>query len=188
LDKTMKTLALTTAFALATVVAAPAFANDQLARSLGLEPGVYTSAELATIKGAMENSSAGDAHFIASLINRDAGGVVSTQSVGTSSQLARSVGIGGDYTLSEVATIKGALENSSAGDAHFIDSLINRDNGGVVSTQSVGGSSQLARSLGLDGTYTAAQLATIKGALENRSAGDAHYIAELIAAGQDVRG
>jgi acetyl-CoA carboxylase beta subunit len=184
----MKTFALTTAFALATLVAAPAFASDQLARSLGLEPGVYTAAQLATIKGAMENSNSGDAHFIASLINRDVGGVVSTQSVGGSSQLARSIGLNGDYTLSEVATIKGAMENSNSGDAHFIASLKNRDNGGVVSTQSVSGSSQLARSIGLDGNFTAAQLATIKGAMENSNSGDAHFIADLIAAGQDVRG
>jgi len=36
--------------AVALSAAAPAFANDQLARSLGVEPGRYTAAELAIIK------------------------------------------------------------------------------------------------------------------------------------------
>ncbi|MEM8632695.1 MAG: hypothetical protein AAGF74_15790 [Pseudomonadota bacterium] len=44
----MKTLTLTAA--LAALLAAPAFANDQLARSLGVEPGIYTTAELAEMQ------------------------------------------------------------------------------------------------------------------------------------------
>ena len=77
------------------------------------------------------------------------------------------------------------MENSNAGDAQFIAALRNRDNAGVVSTKSVGASSQLARSLGLDGSFTASEVATIKGVTENSNAGDAQFIATLR---RDVRG
>ena len=40
----------------AATFAAPALANDQLARSLGVEPGVYTTAELIQLKDAAEVS------------------------------------------------------------------------------------------------------------------------------------
>ena len=49
----MKLFAATAAIAVA--LSAPAFANDQLAASLGVEPGVYTTSELAALRNAKEN-------------------------------------------------------------------------------------------------------------------------------------
>ena len=50
----MKTIILSAALAL--TAAAPSFANDQLARSLGVEPGVYTLSQLIEIKDAAEQT------------------------------------------------------------------------------------------------------------------------------------
>ena len=168
----MKRIAITTALALA--IAAPAFANDQLARSLGVEPGVYTTAELATIKGLGESGDSLDretGNVLAGLFSR---GVVSTQSVGAAgnAQLARSLGLdAGDFTAAELATIKGLVEQRATDDAFAISDLVGRGAGGVVSTQSVAGISaghaQIARNLGLDpADYSLAELAVIKGQAE----------------------
>jgi hypothetical protein len=60
----MKNLFLTTAVALS--LAAPAFASDQLALSLGVEPGVYTTAELADLSRAYEENDQTRINFILS--------------------------------------------------------------------------------------------------------------------------
>ena len=49
----MKALILTTAIAIG--FAAPSFANDQLARSLGVEPGQFTTAQLFALDRALED-------------------------------------------------------------------------------------------------------------------------------------
>ncbi|MEM9320056.1 MAG: hypothetical protein AAGA70_13780 [Pseudomonadota bacterium] len=49
----MKTLILSSAIALG--LAAPSFANDQLAAGLGVEPGVYSTAELVRLNTALED-------------------------------------------------------------------------------------------------------------------------------------
>jgi hypothetical protein len=108
----MKRIILTSALALA--IAAPAFAGDQLARNLGLEPGVYTTAELATIKGIREGANGTDASTAAALETLYEGGVVSTQSVPGSAaeQLARFLGVNAaDYSLAELAVLKGDFED-----------------------------------------------------------------------------
>jgi hypothetical protein len=176
----MKTFAFATALAL--VSAAPAFANAQLARSLGLEPGVYTIAELSAIKGATEERATDNRDFVASLVARTGGGVVSTQSVGASNQLAANLGLdAGDFTAAQLATIKGVTEERATDNRDFLASLVSRTGGGVVSTQSVGASSQLAANLGLDGRdFTAAQLATIKGVIEERATDNRFFVNDLI--------
>ncbi len=123
----MKRLALTTAFIIA--AAAPAFANDQLARSLGLEPGVYSPAELAQIKGAIENRETDNSFHVQQLIGRGNSGVVSTQSVGGAgnAQLARSLGLEpGVYSDAELARIKGVAENRETDNAFHLKSVIER--------------------------------------------------------------
>jgi hypothetical protein len=100
--------------ALALAIAAPAFANDQLAQNLGLEPGVYSNAELATIKGVREGASNSDADTAASLEALYADSVISTQSVQGSSgnQLARFLGVDpADYSMAELAVMKGNFED-----------------------------------------------------------------------------
>jgi hypothetical protein len=164
----MKRAILTSVLALA--IAAPAFASDQLARNLGLEPGVYTTAELATIKGVREAASNTDAATAASLEGLFGNGVVSTQSVAGSAnaQLAANLGLDGTYTTADLAVIKGIRESSTTTDVATADALVNA--GGVVSTQSVENSaakSQLAAFFGVDAAdYSMSELARMKGAFE----------------------
>jgi len=60
----MKSLILSSAIALS--LAAPAFASDQLALSLGVEPGVYTTAQLADLSRAYEDNDQSRIDFILS--------------------------------------------------------------------------------------------------------------------------
>ena len=66
--------------ALAIAVAAPAFANDNLARSLGVEPGVFTTSQLAALKAAQDSDEFTIQNFIEDQAGR--GEVVSTRNVG----------------------------------------------------------------------------------------------------------
>ena len=115
----MKRIALTAALTFA--LAAPAFANDQLAASLGVDAGDYTVAQLIQLRTAEENNDHVYANFL-----RNGGGneVVSTQSFGGQS--------GSDFLL---RTLEEDDEHIQA--AHI------RNGGGaeVVSTQSFGPSS-----------------------------------------------
>ena len=153
----MQRLILTAALALGTAL--PAAANDQLARSLGVEPGAYTTSELARLKTATEEND----HQRIDLITGGGSDVVSTQSVGVGAgqaQLARSLDVEpGAYSLAELAQLKTAMEEN---DEQRID-FITDGGGDVVSTQSVRvryGQDQIAASLGVDAEdYTAAELA-----------------------------
>jgi hypothetical protein len=60
----MKTQILSTALVL--TLAAPAFANDQLAQSLGVEPGAYTTAQLVDLDRAYEENDETRVNFILS--------------------------------------------------------------------------------------------------------------------------
>jgi hypothetical protein len=168
----MTRIAITTALALA--IAAPAVANDQLARSLGVEPGAFNTAELATLKGLAESGVSTDRETAAVLAGLFSRGVVSTQSVDATgnAQLADSLGLdSGAFTAAELATIKGLVEQRTTEDAFAIADRVARGGEGVASTQSVGGISagqaQLAATLGLDpAEYSLAELAVIKGQAE----------------------
>lgn len=159
----MKRFALTTAIALG--LAAPAFANDQLAASLGVEPGVYSTAELVTLRTAMEDGNEALANFIL-----DGGSeTVSTQSFGISAghqQLADALGVdAADYSVAELVTLRDAIENDNEARVNFILS------GGseTVSTQSFGTSAdQFAASIGVDAAdFSAAQLILLRAAMED---------------------
>jgi hypothetical protein len=169
----MKLFALTTAVALG--LAAPALANDQLARSLGVEPGVLTTAQLTEIKATADNSD--DNRAAKALIERyTSGGVTSTASVdasGASDQFAASFGIDGGLSASQIATIVGLTDNDDDNRARegFIERINNGGNGGVVSTMSTGisaGHQQLAAQLGLEASeYSVAELVAIKGSYDS---------------------
>ncbi len=60
----MKTIAL--ASVLVAAVAAPSFASDSLARSLNVEPGVYSTAQLIQLRDAVENQDTAYIDFILS--------------------------------------------------------------------------------------------------------------------------
>ncbi|QBY01069.1 hypothetical protein E2K80_10295 [Rhodophyticola sp. CCM32] len=111
----MKRFALTTALALA--VAAPAFANDQLAASLGVDAGDYTVAELIQLRDAQENGDYSVARYI-----RNGGGseTISTQSFGGTSA--------SDF----------ALRVLEEGDDHIRANFVRNGGAETVSTQSYG--------------------------------------------------
>jgi len=148
----MKTLIASAALALA--FTAPAFANDQLAASLGVDAGQYTLSELAQIKAAQESDdnigfpvfSKNDTSF-------------STRGVSAGYvQLAASLGVEpGQYTLSQLAQIKA---NQDSDDSVIF--VVSSKNDVAVSTRNTifAGHAQLAASLGVDaGEYSLTDIA-----------------------------
>ena len=127
----MKRFALTSALILA--FSAPAFANEQLARSLGVEPGMYSTSELILLAKAREDN---DRTFERHVLGGGAA-VVSTQSFDMmpgNDQLARSLGVEpGMYSTHELILLAKAREdNDKTLERHILG-------GGaeIVSTQSV---------------------------------------------------
>ena len=153
----MKTLVLSTTIAMS--LGTSAFATEQLARSLGVEPGTYTTAELVQMKFSAEDE---DGKRLRTFVDRSMD-IVSTQSVGISAgviQLAASLGVDpADYTLDELVQLHTA---DASDDRWRARSIIN---GGteLISTQSidsVSGKQQLAANLGVDpATSSVADLA-----------------------------
>ena len=143
----MKTIILSAA--LAAFVAAPSFANDQLARSLGVEPGVYTLSQLIELKDAAEQTgNEGSVFFgdgVAFAAGSNAGAV----------QLANTLGVdAGRYSVNELARIKNAAEFTD------IEGDIFLGNGPAFASSAV---DQLAASLGVAGEgYSLTELAQLK--------------------------
>ncbi len=130
------------ASALVAALAAPAFANSQLESALGVEPGVYTTAELVAIKGSFDS----DTGYNFPVRDR---AVVSTQSTGFSQghiALANDLGVNpADYSTADLVAIQGSFDSDTGFNVP--------ERGGVVSTQSVGisaGHAQLAAKAGVD--------------------------------------
>ncbi len=161
----MKLFALTTALVVA--ASAPAFANDQLARSLGIEPGALTRSQLAQVKASIENDD--DNRIARELAERFSAGEVSTMSTGISaghSQLAARFGVDPQaFSVAELASLKALVDNDDDNRAVKAEIAQVRD-GGIVSTMSTGvsaGHAQLAANLGLDAAdYSFAELVNIK--------------------------
>ena len=136
--------------ALAVTLAGPALASDQLARSIGVEPGVYSTAELIALRSAIE----GDDHAQANAIR--AGGnngfTASTKSATSSSaQLAGSVGVEpGVYSAAQLIALRSALESDDHAQANAIRK--GADEGMTASSKSgvSAATAQLAASLGVD--------------------------------------
>ncbi len=161
----MKLFALTTALVVA--ASAPAFANDQLARSLGIEPGALTTSQLAQVKASIDNDN--DNRISRELAERFSAGEVSTMSTGISAghaQLAARFGVDPQaFSVSELAAINGLVDHDD--DNRAVEAAIAKViSGGVVSTMSTGisaGHAQLAANLGLDASnYSFAELVNIK--------------------------
>ena len=107
--------------ALAGTLAAPALANDQLALSLGVQPGVYSTAELSLLRQAREDENpvlerrileaagAGQVGFLSdhSLGAEEAAPAAAPATLGVGhDRLAASLGLDGDaYTTQELSAI-----------------------------------------------------------------------------------
>jgi hypothetical protein len=149
----------------AAMLATPALASDQLAAAAGVEPGVYSTAELMQMISALEEGDNTAYRFV-----RDGGSeVVSSQSPfgdaqPRNAQLAAAAGVEpGAYSTAELARMIAALEENDSQTFRFV-----RDGGSeVVSSQSPdgirpanAGKAQLAAALGVDpDDYTIGQLA-----------------------------
>lgn len=137
----MKRIALTTALAL--TLAAPAFASDQLAERLDVEPGVYSTAELVAIDRALQD----DNQAVANAILSNPGG----------------------FNQVDPATINAiALTSAEQDDEHAAANHLRKtEDFGNLSVSSKSGVSagqaQLAASLGVDAAdHTLAELVKLK--------------------------
>ncbi|WP_071672904.1 hypothetical protein [Nioella nitratireducens] len=134
----MKTIALTTAFALA--LTAPAFAQDTLAQGLDVTSNAYTTAELIQLREAVQN---GDQQRIA-FLQQGANPVTP----GAGQALAASLGVNAsNYSLPQLIELRTALE---ANDTNRVNFLLN---GGseVISTQGRSSTYETARAILADG-------------------------------------
>ena len=158
----MKRIVLTTAIILGLSV--PALANDQLALSIGVEPSVFSTSQLAQLKAAQDDD---DNRRFEFLLDRFSGNVTATQSVGLTPghrQLTASINVDyNQYSLNEIIQIRSAIDDDDNTRVEFL-----LDHGDVIATQSFGvtpGHEQLARSLGVDaGEYSLSALARMKSA------------------------
>lgn len=141
----MNRFALATSALLTVAIAAPAFASDQLANTLGVEGQGFSTSELTLLKAAYDD---GDATRINFLLE-NGGGSVNASSKGvssSSSQLADSLGVdASDYTRAELAALKAAYDED---DAARINAIISHSaaNSGDTPEFRI----QLGKSVGLD--------------------------------------
>ena len=149
-----------TAIALS-AAAAPAFANDQFAKSIGVEPGVYSLSTMIQIDQAQKEN---DRATLAHLLKRKIDAQVS-RSTTFDGQLAASAGASGSsLSANELVQLNEALEDvhSNPERVDFIrnggsDGAVHNDRGVVT-----GAKVQLAAPLGVDpAAYTTAELSTL---------------------------
>ncbi|WP_138468148.1 hypothetical protein [Poseidonocella sp. HB161398] len=127
-------------------------ASDQLATSLGVEPGQYTTAELAQIRSAVEK---GDSTRVAFLLN----GGSQDDGLSNGSQLAGSLGVApGTYTTAELVRLRDALEDGrSQSQSYVLDGTyrVTRN----ATPAAAPSDSQLAQLLGVEAaSYTNGEL------------------------------
>ncbi|NDR59376.1 hypothetical protein [Aliiruegeria sabulilitoris] len=144
--------------ALALTLAGPALASDQLARSLGVEAGAYSTGELIALRTALENGEHAKVNDILS-------GSITKGRTDSSAQFAASVGADSNYSTADVIALRSALEDSEQQTARFIRNSAGEDEGFVASTKSgiSAGQAQLAASLGVDASdYSLSELVKLK--------------------------
>lgn len=152
----MKRIALTTALAL--TLAGPALASDQLARSLGVEPGAYTTADLIRLASAAEDHNQAQ-------VNAILAGEVTSGATESPAQFTASVGLEGTHSLATVAALRSAQETDEQAAARAIRASGNIDEGVTASTMNgiSEGRAQLAASLGVNpADYSLAELVRLK--------------------------
>ncbi len=152
----MNRILLTTALAL--TLTGPALASDQLALSLGVEPGVYSTAELISLRSALENDDRAAARAIAA---RSA----TKGAVDSPAQFSASVGLDGAYSTATVAALRAAEADDERAAANHIRETGSISDSVTVSTKSgiSAGRAQLAASLGVNPSeYSLAELVNLK--------------------------
>ncbi len=113
----MKTVTLSALVAAAALsLSAPAFANgatDQIAASLGLQPGDYSVSELVKLKTTASDADANPATIQQAFDEAEGAGTPAEHAVSSRSQLAQSVGVtnASDYTVSQLAAMRTAIDD-----------------------------------------------------------------------------
>ncbi len=128
--------------------AAAANASDQLAASLGVQPGQYTTAQLIQLKDTLRD---GDSERVAFITNGPIDAAPSTQ-------LAESLGVEpGNLSASDLVALKAAIDHNDLTRIAFLtggQGMVTRN------ASAVSANSQLAATLGVaPGTYDSATLA-----------------------------
>ena len=154
---------------LALTVAAPAFANsgaDQLALSLGVQPGALTASELSQLQSAVNDDDQDRVQFI---LNRAAGKVTraDTSDAGFvnagKAQIAAQVGVdAAAFSTNDLIRLQDAIRSNDREEVAFI--LNGSNNGDVTNDRGTvtPGKAQLAASLGLNAAeYTTAELSKL---------------------------
>lgn len=164
-------------FALATALtlslAAPAFANQQLANSLGVDANDYSVSQLIALRDAVEDNNWTRVDFIKQSAGDDTASVSSKSSTSTSgtAQLAASLGVEpGTLSLSQLINLRDAEENED----HFRANAIRQqayESGMSVSSKGSSrsaGVAQLESALNVDpGVYSLAELIELRSAVED---------------------
>lgn len=152
----MKRILLTSALAL--TLTGPAFASDQLARSLGVEPGVYSTAELIALRSAYEDDQFAVAN---SILN----GSATDGEASSNAQFAASVGVDPSFSTADAAALRSAYEEGDYATVNFILEAGGIDENVSVSSKSgiSAGRAQLAASLGVNASdYSLAELVELR--------------------------
>lgn len=167
------------AAALAALVAAPIAApvaaqtvsagEQQLAASLGVEPGLYSVAQLVQLRAAMNDSDSSSAQTIAYILDNPKGDLApATPNVSTrgevtegAAQLARQQGVEpGRYTVAELVLLD--QYSSDSADSTYRDAILKGEVNANLDDGISAGKAQLAASLGVDpADYTSAELAAM---------------------------
>jgi len=112
----MKRIVLTTAIALG--LAAPAFADSQLERSVGADTGVYTLSQLVELKFAADEHGGGNRVLIGANSGISTKGVFTS---GAASQLEKSLNVAaGSVSLSNLADMHSAADESGEGSRVYL--------------------------------------------------------------------
>ncbi|WP_172330672.1 hypothetical protein [Mangrovicoccus sp. HB161399] len=144
----------------ATGFAATANASDQLARSIGVQPGLYSTSQLVQLREAIED---GDSARVAFIVDGP------SAAADPSAQLATSLGVApGSLSSADLAALKSAVEQNKANRIAALTApreIVSRD------AAAASENSQLAAALGVaPGTHDTATLAALY--LEATGAGD----------------
>ncbi len=141
----MNRFTLATSALLTLAIAAPAFASDQLANTLGVEGQGFSTSELTQLKAAYDDGDTARINFL--LENGGASASASTKGVSASSdQLAASLGVdASDYSRAELAALKSAVEEGDAARINAITSHAAANSGDTPEYRI-----QLGKSVGLD--------------------------------------
>ena len=162
--------------ALSLAVAAPAFANDQLASAAGVASGAFSNGELSQILVAQAEDDYDRVDFIKTYGGLSGAALAGDDRSGAGHiQLARTANVNpAEFTTPELVLLNAAIRDNDDKTARFYLSHENRAGDGSCSSA---GHVQLARGLDVDpAAYSTNQLLRLKVALEGNDDGLVRFI------------